>query len=48
MTYPTGRWAAEPVEPAACACGDARCRGRMVITLHESHAGPDWMLTFRG
>lgn len=48
MTYPTGAWAAEPVELAACRCGDTRCRGRMVITLHDAHAGPEWMLTFRG
>jgi hypothetical protein len=48
MTYPTGRWATEPVEPTDCACGDARCGGRLVITLHESHAGPNWTLTFRG
>jgi hypothetical protein len=48
ITYPTGEWSSEPVEPEACSCGDGRCRGRLVITLHESHAGPDWMLTFRG
>ena len=48
MTYPTGEWSAEPVEPKACSCGDVRCQGRLVITLHESHAGPNWMLTFRG
>lgn len=48
MTYPTREWSAGPVEPRACSCADARCRGRMVITLHESHAGPNWMLTFRG
>lgn len=48
ITYPTGQWAAEPVEVKACPCGDRRCKGRLVITLHESHAGPDWMLTVRG
>jgi hypothetical protein len=49
MTYPTEHWSAKPVvEPTACHCGDARCQGRLVITLHEAHAGPNWMLTFRG
>jgi hypothetical protein len=48
MTYPTREWSSEPVEPTACSCGDLRCQGRLVITLHESHAGPNWMLTFRG
>ena len=48
ITYPTGEWSSGPVEPTACACGDGRCQGRLVIRLHESHAGPDWMLTFRG
>jgi hypothetical protein len=48
ITYPTREWSAEPVESKACACGDERCKGRLTITLHESHAGPDWMLTFRG
>jgi hypothetical protein len=48
MTYPTGEWSPQPVEPTACACGDVRCQGRLVITLHDSHAGPNWMLTFRG
>ena len=48
MTYPTGEWSSEPVELTACDCGDDRCQGRFVITLHDSHAGPDWMLTFRG
>ena len=38
----------EPVRPEECGCGDARCRGRLVITLHDAHAGPEWMLTFRG
>lgn len=48
MTYPTGEWTPQPVEPTACTCGDVRCQGRLVITLHDSHAGPNWMLTFRG
>ena len=48
ITYPTAEWSAGPVEPRACSCGDVRCQGRLVITLHESHAGPDWTLTFRG
>jgi hypothetical protein len=48
ITYPIGDWVSEPVEPRACACGDGRCKGRLAIVLHESHVGPDWMLTFRG
>jgi len=48
ITYPTGEWLSGPVEPRACTCGDRRCKGRLAVTLHESHAGPDWMLTFRG
>jgi hypothetical protein len=48
ITYPTGEWLSGPVEPRACTCGDGRCKGRLAVTLHESHAGPDWMLTFRG
>jgi hypothetical protein len=48
MTYPTEEWTRGRVEPTACACGDVRCRGRLVITLHDAHAGPNWMLTFRG
>ena len=48
MTYPVDEWTPGPVEPTACACGDVRCRGRLVVTLHDSHAGPNWMLTFRG
>ena len=43
-----GEWASDPVQPRACAGGDCRCKGRLVIMPHESHAGPDWMLTFRG
>ena len=48
MTYPADEWSPAPLEPKACSCDDARCQGRLVITLHESHAGPNWMLTFRG
>jgi hypothetical protein len=48
ITYPTSVWMRGPVEPTACDCGDARCRGRLVITLHDSHAGPNWKLTYRG
>ncbi|MEX2222467.1 MAG: hypothetical protein WEG40_11785 [Candidatus Rokuibacteriota bacterium] len=48
ITYPIGDWSSQPVEITACACGDDRCRGRLVIVLHESHAGPEWTLTFRG
>jgi len=48
ITYPTGEWSPGPVRPGECGCGDARCRGRLVVTLHDAHAGPDWMLTFRG
>ena len=48
ITYPTREWALEPVEPRACDCRDGRCQGRLAITLHDAHAGPDWMLTFRG
>jgi hypothetical protein len=36
------------VEPSACDCGEGGCAGRLVITLHDAHAGPGWMLTFRG
>ena len=48
ITYPTREWSFGPVEPKTCSCGDGRCRGRLAITLHESHAGPHWTLTFRG
>lgn len=48
MTYPAGEWLSEPIEPAPCSCGDIGCIGRLVVTLHESHAGPNWTLTFRG
>lgn len=48
ITYPTREWVWGPVEPKPCSCGDGRCRGCLVITLHESHAGPNWTLTFRG
>lgn len=48
ITYPTGEWSPEPVAPEACGCREGRCRGRLVITLHEAHAGPDWTLTYRG
>jgi hypothetical protein len=48
ITYPLREWSSGPVEPEVCSCGDDRCRGRLAIRLHESHAGPDWMLTFRG
>jgi hypothetical protein len=48
MTYPTREWLTRSTEPKPCACEDVRCMGRLVITLHDSHAGPHWMLTFRG
>jgi len=48
ITYPTREWTSGPVDPGPCACGDRRCKGRLAIRLHESHAGPGWMLTFRG
>jgi hypothetical protein len=48
MAYPAREWLATPVEPKACSCGDGRCRGRLVIMLHETHAGPNWTLTYRG
>jgi hypothetical protein len=48
MTYPAGDWLSEPIEPKPCDCGDSGCVGRLVVTLHEAHAGPNWMLTFRG
>jgi hypothetical protein len=46
ITYPAAEWSSGPVQP--CDCGDARCRGRLLVTLHDAHAGPGWMLTFRG
>jgi hypothetical protein len=48
ITYPIREWSSEPVEPKVCSCGEGRCKGRLVITLHEAHVGPDWTLTFRG
>ena len=48
MTYPTREWLTRSTEPKPCSCEDVRCMGRLVITLHDSHAGPHWMLTFRG
>ena len=48
ITYPAGTWCREPVRPGACDCGEDGCRGRLVVTLHEAHAGPGWMLTYRG
>jgi hypothetical protein len=48
ITYPTREWCPGRVEPSACDCGEGGCAGRLVITLHDAHAGPGWMLTFRG
>jgi hypothetical protein len=48
MTYPAREWLTSSTEAKPCSCGDVRCMGRLVITLHDSYAGPDWMLTFRG
>lgn len=48
ITYPAAEWCREPPRPAACDCGESGCRGRLVITLHDAHAGPGWMLTYRG
>ena len=46
ITYPAAEWSSGAVQP--CHCGDARCRGRLLVTLHDAHAGPRWTLTFRG
>lgn len=46
IIYPTAEWSSGAVRP--CACGDAGCPGRLVVTLHDAHAGPGWTLTFRG
>ena len=48
ITYPTPEWCPPPAEPTACDCEESGCHGRLVITLHDAHAGPGWMLTFRG
>jgi hypothetical protein len=48
IMYPVGEWFPGPIEPKVCSCGEGWCQGRLVITLHEAHVGPDWMLTFRG
>lgn len=48
ITYPTREWCPGRVEPTACDCDESGCRGRLVVTLHDAHAGPGWMLTFRG
>ena len=47
-TFWAREWLSNPVEPKPCSCGDGRCKGRLVITLHDSYAGPNWKLTFRG
>src|SRR5215471_526738 len=47
-TFWTREWLSNPVEPKPCSCGDGRCKGCLVITLHDSYAGPGWKLTFRG
>jgi len=47
-TFWAREWLSNPAEPKACSCGDGRCKGRLVITLHDSYAGPNWKLTFRG
>ena len=48
IAYPTREWCPEGARPAACECGESGCRGRLVIMLHDAHAGPGWTLTFRG
>jgi hypothetical protein len=47
-TFWAREWLSNPVEPKPCSCGDGRCKGCLVITLHDSYAGPNWKLTFRG
>ena len=47
-TFWTRDWLSDPNFPKPCSCGDGGCRGRLVITLHDSYAGPSWKLTFRG
>jgi hypothetical protein len=47
-TFWAREWLSNPGEPKPCSCGDGRCKGRLVITLHDSYAGPNWKLTFRG
>ena len=47
-TFWAREWLSDPVLPKLCSCGDGRCKGRLVITLHDSYAGPNWKLTFRG
>jgi len=48
IAYPAGTWLSGSTEPRSCSCGDVRCMGRLVVMLHDSHAGPNWTLTFRG
>ena len=47
-TFWAREWLSDPVFPKPCSCGDGRCKGRLVITLRDSYAGPNWKLTFRG
>ena len=47
-TFWAREWLSDPVFPNPCSCGDGRCKGRLVITLRDSYAGPNWKLTFRG
>ena len=48
IAYPSREWSPQPPVPTACDCEESGCHGRLVITLHDAHAGPGWMLTFRG
>ena len=48
IAYPTREWCPGRVEPVACGCGEHGCEGRLVVTLHDAHAGPGFTLTFRG
>jgi hypothetical protein len=47
-TFWAREWLSNPVEPKPCSCGDGRCKGCLVITLHDAYVGPNWKLTFRG
>ncbi len=35
-TFWAREWLSDPVLAKPCACGDGRCKGRLVITLHDS------------
>ena len=46
-TFWAREWLSDSIFPKPCSCGDGGCKGRLVITLHDSYAGSNWKLTFR-